>query len=295
MSDPKLHHYVPQFYLRRFCDASNHLWAWDRGRDLVFITSPGSVAVERSFYYLDVLAEHGHDPQTMERQFASLEHEVACITSQWIEWIRDGGMGTPIPIPDENRALVSLFIALQHLRTPDYKDTLTRFASTVGYSTTSEREQRLLHTEALWNDSLIEGFRNRIGSASWVFGRNATSVPFITSDNPVAFRSGDHATWLKGGVLSSEAYIVYPLTPDIVMYCYPPGKRWSKVTSFDSSISPVRFTTEMVESENAAQAFTASRFVLSRGEDFAAVRAFTRTISASVLSTNHRTHHWEGR
>lgn len=22
MSDPKLHHYVPQFYLRRFCDAS---------------------------------------------------------------------------------------------------------------------------------------------------------------------------------------------------------------------------------------------------------------------------------
>jgi hypothetical protein len=98
MSDPKLHHYVPQFYLRRFCDASNRLWAWDRDRDRVFLTSPGSVAAERSFYYLDLLAEYGHDPLTMERQFASLEHEVACITSQWIEWIRDGSLGMRIPL-----------------------------------------------------------------------------------------------------------------------------------------------------------------------------------------------------
>jgi len=55
MSDPKLHHYVPQFYLRRFCDAAGRLWAWDREADRVFIASPRSVAAERSFYYLDVL------------------------------------------------------------------------------------------------------------------------------------------------------------------------------------------------------------------------------------------------
>jgi hypothetical protein len=163
MSDPKLHHYVPQFYLRRFCDTSNHLWAWDRDRDRVFVTSPGSVAAEQSFYYANTLAEHGHDPLTMERQFASLEYEVACV---WIEWIRNGSLGMHIPIPNPDRTLVSLFIALQFLRTADARDILRRFAASVGYKATSKHEQRALHIDALWNDGLIDGFRSRVESAS---------------------------------------------------------------------------------------------------------------------------------
>ena len=30
VSEPRLHHFVPQFYLRRFCDDSGRLWAWNR-------------------------------------------------------------------------------------------------------------------------------------------------------------------------------------------------------------------------------------------------------------------------
>ncbi|MFI4991551.1 MAG: DUF4238 domain-containing protein [Solirubrobacterales bacterium] len=103
MSDPKLHHYVPQFYLRRFCDAAGRLWAWDREADRTFIASPGSVAAERSFYYLDVLAEQGHDPLTMERQLASIEHETACITSQWIEWVGGWRRSTPACLPSASQ------------------------------------------------------------------------------------------------------------------------------------------------------------------------------------------------
>ena len=44
MSSPELHHYVPQFYLRRFLDASGRLWAWDRDKDRVFQTTPKSMA-----------------------------------------------------------------------------------------------------------------------------------------------------------------------------------------------------------------------------------------------------------
>jgi Protein of unknown function (DUF4238) len=289
MSDPKLHHYVPQFYLRRFSDTFDRLWAWDRDMDRVFITSPRSVAAERSFYYLDVLAEHGHDPLTMEKQFASLEHETACITSQWIEWIRDGSLGMQIPIPDQNRAVVALFIALQFLRTADSRDVLARFASTTGYTASSKHERRLLHTEALWNDSLIDEFRNRVESASWVFGWNTTDVPFMTSDNPVAFRRGDNAMWLKIGMFGAGTYVVYPLAPDIVMYCLPPEEPWLKVASLDSSLSPIAFTTEMVESENSAQAFMASRFVLSCKDDFAMVREFAATIGTDVYAPHWRT------
>ena len=68
MSSPELHHYVPRFYLRCFRDASGRLWAWDRDKDLVFQTTPKSMAAERSFYYLDLFADQA--PLAMEKQFA---------------------------------------------------------------------------------------------------------------------------------------------------------------------------------------------------------------------------------
>jgi hypothetical protein len=85
-------------------------------------------------------------------------------------------------------------------------------------------------------------------------------------------------------VFDAGTYIVYPLTPDIVMYCYPPEEPWTNIAKFDSSVSPVTFTTEMVQSENSAQAFIASRFVLSSKDDFAAVREFALTIGTDVYA-----------
>lgn len=283
-SNPKLHHYVPQFYLRRFCDSAGRLRAWDREADRVFITSPGSVAAERSFYHLDVLAEQGHDPLTMERQLASIEHETAYITNQWIEWIRDGHLGMQVPIPDQNRAIVALFTALQFLRTADARDILARIASSTGHAASSERERRILHTGALWDDKLIAIFTNRIESSAWVFARNETDVPFMTSDNPAAFRRGDNAMWLKAGMFGNGTYVVYPLAPDVVMYCYPPEEPWLKLASFDSCVSPVMLTADMVHSENTAQVFMASRFVFSCRDGFARARDFAPTIGTDVYA-----------
>ena len=289
MSEPKLHHYVPQFYLRRFCDASGRLWAWDRDTDRVFATTPRSVAAEQSFYYLDVYGAQGHDPLTMEKQFAALEQDVARITDQWLGWIRAGEPGMRIEIPEPNRDLVSLFVSLQFLRTADTRDILARLASTASDPDPSKTERRRLHIEALWDGELVSNFSDRIGSATWIFGHNTTGVPFVTSDNPVAFRSSDNAKWLKAGVLSDGTYLVYPLAPDIVMYCHPPEGPWLKAARFDSCTSPVTFTPEMVQSENAGQVFMASRFVMSRVDDFAEERQFAPTIGTDVYAEYWRT------
>lgn len=74
-----------------------------------------------------------------------------------------------------------------------------------------------------------------------------------------------NAMWLKAGMFSDGTYLVYPLAPDIVMYCYPPEEPWLNVASFDSCVSQVSFTADMVESENTAQVFMASRFVFQVG------------------------------
>jgi hypothetical protein len=71
------------------------------------------------------------------------------------------------------------------------------------------------------------------------------------------------------------------------MYCYPPEEPWSKAARFDTTVSPITFTSEMVESENTGQVFMASRFVISNSEDFAAERAFARTIGTDVYARPH--------
>jgi Protein of unknown function (DUF4238) len=287
MNDPKLHHYVPQFYLRRFRDASQRLWVWDRDNDRIFQSTPRSIAAENSFYHLDLYAKQGHDPLAMEKQFAFLEGEVAQITDQWLGWIRDGELGMKIPIPEPNRRLVSLFLGLQFLRTADTRDILATLSSAEGVEM-SESERRILHTETLWDERIVDDFTERINSGVWMFGRNRTDVPFITSDNPVAFRAGDNSMWLKAQFFGNGAYVVYPLAPDIVMYCHPREAPWLGIEQFDCAISPVAFNAELVESENTAPVFMASQFVVSSVGDFSRAREFAQTIGTNTYASYWR-------
>jgi hypothetical protein len=283
MSEPKLHHYVPQFYLRRFTDASGHLWLWDRDQDRVFRAQPNGVAAENNFYWHEELAALGHDPLVMEKQFSHLEGEVAMITGQWLEWLPDMKPMEKVEVPDINRELVSLYVALQFLRTADARDILAAFAEEKVYGKPVARaEKRLLHLDMLWKDSIYEGLAERIRNATWLFGRNMTAIPFITSDNPVAFRTGDNAMWLKVGMYGDGTYSVFPMAPTIVMYCHPKDPPWENLGRLDCCLSPVTFTEEMVESENGAQVFMASRFIMSPRNDFDREREFAKTIGTDV-------------
>jgi hypothetical protein len=283
MHEPKLHHYVPRFYLSRFTDVSGYLWIWERDRDRIFRTKPNRVAAEKDFYHIAELAEHGYDPLLMEKQLSQLEGEVAQITSQWLDWLREMKPQQKIEVPDVNRDLVSLYIALQFFRTADARDTLAAFvAESEKSKPLSAAERQQIHLEMLWNSDIFRKLATRIKSATWVFGRNTTSSPFISSDNPVAFRTADNSRWLKAGIYSAGTYSVFPLAPDIVMYCHPAEHPWEKLGIFDCCLSPVAFTEEMVKSENAAQVFMASRFIISRRNDFDHEREFAKTIGTDV-------------
>src|ERR1017187_6121757 len=162
MNAPRLHHYVPQFYLRRFTDASGQLWLWDRDRDRVFRTQPNKVAAENNFYWHEELAALGHDPLVMEKQFSQLEGEVAQITGQWLEWLRGMKPMEKLEVPDINRELVSLYIALQFLRTADARDILAAFADQNVYrKPVTEAEKRLLHLSMLWEDCIRDELAER--------------------------------------------------------------------------------------------------------------------------------------
>lgn len=75
-NEPKLHHYVPQFHLRRFANADGQIWVWNKQTDKSFPTSPNGIAAEKHFYKMTDLAEQGHDPLMMEKQLSDMEGKV---------------------------------------------------------------------------------------------------------------------------------------------------------------------------------------------------------------------------
>jgi hypothetical protein len=323
MGVSKLHHYVPQFYLRRFTNKDGKLWAWDKKTDKAFLTTPKSVGAESAFYELYEFPKL--DPLTMEKQFADLEAEVSKITEQWLCWLDGVPQGNQlkfarIKIPKTNREIVSLYMALQILRTADARDTIstmealvpkneisdgdrkflqsvylldlakprrkqfresTQFSSALALADRrfTERDRAQIHRKWLWDEELVNVVAKRIEESTWIFGRNLSSHPFFTSDNPVAFKTGDNRMWVKIGFLTAGTYAVFPLSPQIVMYCHDRrDNRWSKIAKFNNSLSPVNFSASMVELENAGQVFNAGRFVISPVNEFKFARELAKTI-----------------
>jgi Protein of unknown function (DUF4238) len=316
MGTAKLHHYVPQFYLRRFENTDGRLWVWDKTTNKSFQTGTKSVAAQSDFYKLNEFAASGRDALTMEKQFAGIEAEFSLITEQWLNWLIELTPGEKIQIPTVNRQIVSTYIALQFLRTADAKDIICAFEDCVlrdalsdedrkyvqamylmdvglaepvpkkvqdspakppARDSLSDKERTRIHTEYLWDQDFIGAVAKRIEDSIWIFGRNLSEYPFFTSDNPVAFKTGDNRKWIKAGFLTEGTYVVFPLSPQIVMYCKE-RNFWHKVAVFDNALSPADFTLSMVEHENAGQVFMAGRFVISSVDDFKFAREFAQTI-----------------
>lgn len=283
MPDPRRHHYVPQFYLRRFTDEREGFWVWDKKEDRVFRASPTSIAVETDFYKIHDFVPLGHDPYLMEKQLGGIEDETSMITGQWINWLREINPLERIEIPAINRQIVARFIALQYLRTADTREILGAIYQRDNPDKPfDDEEASKLHTTALWNLDLVNGLAAHIEKAIWVFARNPTETPYVTSDNPVAFRTYDNRQWLRLG-FRGVTYAVYALSPDIVMYCF--DRDYSKgLPKLDQCLSPVILTDEMIQSENSGQVFMANRFLISPSNEFQHARNFAATIGTDIYA-----------
>jgi hypothetical protein len=268
MSKPKLHHYVPQFYLRCFADEKACLWVWERGTHEAFRSTPKAIGAETHFYRMPELVGTGEDPSFLEEEFSLVESGAHLITNKWlkalphIQW-SDGSI-----FEGTDKQKISLFLALQCLRTAEQRDILGAFAEQYCYRRSlSDDEKANLHGHMLWHSDLANDLAEGIADSIWIFGHNKAQKSFLTSDNPVAFKKHDNSMWLKAVLLSPQSYLVWPLSPTLVVYCKPRAA-WKKVERFDGCVSPVEFTKSMVDHENSGQVFMAKRFLFSAINDF---------------------------
>ncbi len=114
----KLHHTVPQFYLRRFANESERITTVKLPGEKRHTSRIKNTAAINRFYSID---GHPDGADVFEKALGDLEGDTASIL-----WhIIDNGW----PLSEEQRTTLATFMAIQFLRGPDHRRTLEYVAA----------------------------------------------------------------------------------------------------------------------------------------------------------------------
>lgn len=219
MSQPKRHHFVPQFYLRRFSqDAGSIVCYHKASRKLIPTASiKGQCAVD-NFYSWD---------DRVETALGTIEGRAASIFRE----IERSEVLPPQMSADYQELLI--FIALQSSRTQlsgresdDMADYIYKLMAQ-GKAELEGIDLDLIRIASKFPAALpmqiaMQSYPilNELSSCLLI---NNTAFPFITSDNPVFFYNSQraHIQW-QGiiGLSSTGLQIFYPISPNIAIYLY---------------------------------------------------------------------------
>lgn len=263
---PKQHHYVPRFYLEQFVDGEGRVWTFDKAAEKVFAASPSKLARETGFYEAPALGSE-IDQTAMEGMLSALESEASAIMVRWLDVAGEAPPGAAV-IEPADREVMSFYLATQAFRTPEVRVLLEQGLSHKLRAT----DLQTFHV-AMLADEVIHEAAAAVSDFIWALARNESGMAFYTSDHPVVFRTHDHHClhFFQFPQLGTE--VIFPLSSTVMFYAYE-RTHWHKLAAFDGQLSPVRFTRELVESDNQAQVGHSRRFVFCDRDEFDFVRSF---------------------
>jgi hypothetical protein len=109
LNNPKRHHYLPRFYLNKFCE-NGLLWVFDRKKNEYRKQPPINTAVKNKYY--TIIDEKGIHYNEIEEKLSIIEGE----TKPIIDKIEQHGY-----ISLEDKAVLSIFVALFRTRVPEFE------------------------------------------------------------------------------------------------------------------------------------------------------------------------------
>jgi hypothetical protein len=132
----ELHHFVPQFYLRRFVDQKrNAVWTYERDIESPKLLRLNAIAARNNYYTVQLSS--GAFTNALETFFSSLEG----IASPIITKLLDRGLAG---ILDEERGSFSYFLSFGYLRIPKFRgeleEAMREILTELGMKLASDRE-----------------------------------------------------------------------------------------------------------------------------------------------------------
>jgi hypothetical protein len=157
MSDPKLHHYVPQSYLSRF-GRGDMVRVRRRCPSKTHLANVKNVAAETGFY--TITDENGVPSTAIEQELSGLEGQGLAALRRIDE------TGMPPAVGTDDRELLCLYLAVQMARTPR-KRTMLRFGRDVTAYADGREVDLALMTEYLTRKHLGHPPRATEAQGAW--------------------------------------------------------------------------------------------------------------------------------
>ena len=216
MAVRKKHHYIPQFYLRRFSvDDDKKLIALYNHKNKLFVPSAQirHQACEKYLYGTDDEIEEG---------LSKMENAVAFVMSL----ILDQGMPPPPDASDANGWLKK-FILTQLSRTPQAGRELDESLNATFQAAFKSKDLHISHENPVVVSLIYsERYQPILSFLNCKILVNQTNIPFITSDHPVILynqwmeKNGRHFGNTGLGVRGLQIFL--PLHPSVMLCYYDP-------------------------------------------------------------------------
>lgn len=221
--DPRRHHFVPQFYLRRFADGDGRLGVIDLHKPKARRTATvGDVAVIKDFY--TVVHTKGHDTTIVESVLAEIDGQAARLISRVAHGV--------IPLAGLDRFHFSLWLAMQAVRGPGPRRQMEAFGATmakfeIAMGATRERARRTLaerdgaEPSEAQIEALLEAARRGAPGVDIVVPQNAL-VPAMLK---LGFDTGVFLYERQWTILHTEAPGVLTSDQPIALYTEPQNRQ----------------------------------------------------------------------
>jgi hypothetical protein len=252
MSKVKKQHFVPQGYLRKFANAREQLYVFDKYNRRSFISAVRDVANKKYFYdfgsdIIEEIAAHidTHpelsltleerqqllDPQRIEHQLGEkMDGRFPSLLSEIILAAEQKGM-----ITREQKHELSILLSVQMLRLPRQRQYLIEvYEKTVKTASQrmlamkygmeamnsvrvkfNEKYASLYHGDMIFNSDWLHTYSRVLAMHIWRIGKITTDLALYTSDNPVVMHS--HLAQGSYGIGSPGIEICFPLNPQYIL------------------------------------------------------------------------------
>jgi hypothetical protein len=269
LATPKKQHYVPQFYLKNFCDSKNRIFCYDKVTNKSYLANIKDIGQENLFYDIKELL-----PGTIEKNFAKKEDLYKIGYSQLLK-TRDINKLDEYP-----RKFLFLFITAQYLRTAEVREyiqntsdqAINKLVEKSGIKIprglriyTHPESVKRIHLDMLLDREMIFSVSDMLAEQQWIVLQNETGIPLWTSDTSVTI---DNRYNYELGLASEGREIHFPLTPKLCLTSFDPDTHKHPKTNNIEYMN--------VLYHNCLQVRRSMRFIYSSENDFSLATSFLK-------------------